>query len=46
MTKTIKAWGLKKCDTTTKALDYIKSKKVAVEFTDYSVEKPLSLIHI
>ena len=40
MTKTIKAWGLKKCDTTTKALDYIKSKKVAVEFTDYSVEKP------
>ena len=38
--KKIKAWGLKKCDTTMKALDYIKSKKVAVEFTDYSVEKP------
>lgn len=40
MTKTIKAWGLKKCDTTMNAVDYIKSKKVAVEFTDYSVEKP------
>ena len=38
--KKIKAWGLKKCDTTTKALDYIKSTKVVVEFTDYSVEKP------
>ena len=38
--KKIKAWGLKKCDTTTKALDYIKSTKVEVEFTDYSVEKP------
>ena len=40
MPKTIKAWGLKKCDTTTKALDYVKSQKVAVEFTDYSVDKP------
>jgi len=40
MTKTIKAWGLKKCDTTMNAVDYIKSKKVVVEFTDYSVEKP------
>ena len=40
MTKKIKAWGLKKCDTTMKALDYIKSKKVAVEFTDYAVDKP------
>ena len=36
----IKAWGLKKCDTTIKALDYIKSKKVVVEFTDYSIDKP------
>lgn len=36
----IKSWGLKKCDTTMKAMDYIKSKQVAVEFTDYSVEKP------
>jgi|SRR5665213_349453 len=38
--KKIKAWGLKKCDTTMKALDYIKSKKVVVEFTDYSAERP------
>ena len=38
--KKIKAWGLKKCDTTMKALDYIKSTKAVVEFTDYSVEKP------
>jgi arsenate reductase len=38
--KKIKAWGLKKCDTTMKALDYIMSKKVEVAFTDYSVEKP------
>jgi arsenate reductase (glutaredoxin) len=38
--KKIKAWGLKKCDTTTKAMDYIKSKKVEVAFTDYSVDKP------
>ena len=40
MTKSIKVWGLKKCDTTQKAVDYIKSKKVVIEFTDYSVEKP------
>ena len=40
MPKSIKAWGLKKCDTTMKAVDYITSKKVAVAFTDYSVEKP------
>jgi len=40
MPKTIKAWGLKKCDTTMNALDHIKAKKVAVEFTDYSVDKP------
>lgn len=40
MVQTIKAWGLKKCDTTMKAVDYIKSKKVAVAFTDYAVDKP------
>ncbi len=40
MAKKIKAWGLKKCDTTMGAVDYIKSKKVVVEFTDYSVDKP------
>ena len=40
MPKSIKAWGLKKCDTTMRAVDYITSKKVAVEFTDYSVDKP------
>ncbi len=40
MAKKIKAWGLKKCDTTMNAVDYIKAKKVVVEFTDYSVEKP------
>jgi len=38
--KQVKAWGLKKCDTTMKAVDYIKAQKVAVAFTDYSVEKP------
>jgi arsenate reductase (glutaredoxin) len=40
MPKSIKAWGLRKCDTTMKALDHIKSKKVTVAFTDYSVDKP------
>ena len=40
MPKTVKAWGLKKCDTTMKAVDYIKSQKVIVEFTDYSVDRP------
>ena len=40
MPKFIKAWGLKKCDTTMKALDYIKDQKVVVAFTDYSVDKP------
>ena len=40
MPKLIKAWGLKKCDTTLKAVDYIKSKKAVVEFKDYSVDKP------
>jgi Spx/MgsR family transcriptional regulator len=40
MARKIKAWGLQKCDTTTNAITHIKSKGVAVEFTDYSVEKP------
>ena len=38
--KTIKAWGLKKCDTTMKAVAYIKAQGVGVDFTDYAVEKP------
>ena len=38
--KEIKAWGLKRCSTCTKALAYIKEQNVAVAFTDYSVEKP------
>jgi arsenate reductase (glutaredoxin) len=38
--KKIKAWGLKKCDTTMKAVDYIKAQEVEVLFTDYSVDKP------
>ena len=38
--KKIKAWGLKKCDTTMKAVDYIKAQGVDVAFTDYSVDKP------
>ena len=38
--KTIKAWGLKKCDTTMKAVAYMEAQGVGVVFTDYSVEKP------
>ena len=38
--KTIKAWGLKKCDTTMKAVAYINAQGVGVDFTDYAVEKP------
>lgn len=38
--KTIKLWGLKKCDTTTKAVDFIKAAGFEVAFTDYSVNKP------
>ncbi len=36
----IKAYGLKKCTTCQKALEYLDEKAVAVEFSDYSVEKP------
>jgi arsenate reductase (glutaredoxin) len=36
----IKAYGLKKCSTCQKALAYLDEKKVAVDFSDYSVEKP------
>ena len=38
--KQIKAWGLKKCSTTMKAVDYVKATGIEVVFTDYSVEKP------
>jgi len=38
--KKIKAWGLKKCDTTMAAVAYIKAKNVDVAFTDYSVDRP------
>ena len=38
--KTVKVWGLKKCDTTMKAVVYIKAQGVEVAFTDYSVERP------
>jgi arsenate reductase (glutaredoxin) len=37
---TIKAYGLKKCSTCQNALAYLEEKKVAVDFSDYSVEKP------
>lgn len=40
MTRKIKAWGLKKCSTTSKALAYLKARNIAVAFTDYSVIKP------
>ena len=36
----IKAYGLKKCSTCQKALEFLAEKKVGVEFSDYSVEKP------
>ena len=36
----IKAYGLKKCSTCQKALEFLVEKKVGVEFSDYSVEKP------
>jgi arsenate reductase (glutaredoxin) len=36
----IKAYGLKKCSTCQNALAYLADKKVAVDFSDYSVEKP------
>ena len=36
----IKAYGLKKCSTCQKALEFLAEKKVSVEFSDYSVDKP------
>ena len=37
---TIKAYGLKKCSTCQDALKWLDTNSVAVEFSDYSVEKP------
>lgn len=36
----LKAYGLNKCSTCQNALAYLAEKKVAFEFSDYSVEKP------
>jgi arsenate reductase (glutaredoxin) len=36
----IKAYGLNKCSTCQDALTYLAERKVAVEFSDYSVETP------
>ena len=36
----LKAYGLNKCSTCQNALSFLAEKKVAVEFSDYSVEKP------
>ncbi len=37
---TLKAYGLKKCSTCQNALTYLGEKKVGVDFSDYSVDKP------
>lgn len=37
---TLKAYGLKKCSTCQDALKWLDAKSIAVEFSDYSVEKP------
>jgi arsenate reductase (glutaredoxin) len=37
---TIKAYGLNKCSTCQKALAWFAEKGIAVQFTDYSVDKP------
>jgi arsenate reductase (glutaredoxin) len=39
---TLKVYGLNKCSTCQNALAYLAEKKVAVDFSDYSVEKPTS----
>jgi arsenate reductase (glutaredoxin) len=36
----MKAYGLKKCSTCQKALDFLAEKKVKVEFTDHTEQKP------
>jgi arsenate reductase (glutaredoxin) len=36
----MKAYGLKKCSTCQKALEFLSAKKVAVEFTDHQENPP------
>jgi arsenate reductase (glutaredoxin) len=36
----LKAYGLNKCSTCQNALEYLAGKKVAIDFSDYSVDKP------
>jgi len=36
----LKAYGLNKCSTCQNALAYLDEKKVKVDFSDYSVDKP------
>jgi arsenate reductase (glutaredoxin) len=36
----LKAYGLNKCSTCQNALAYLGERKVAIDFSDYSVEKP------
>jgi arsenate reductase (glutaredoxin) len=36
----LKAYGLNKCSTCQNALAYLGDRKVAVDFSDYSVDKP------
>jgi arsenate reductase (glutaredoxin) len=37
---TLKAYGLNKCSTCQNALVFLKDKKVGIDFSDYSVDKP------
>jgi arsenate reductase (glutaredoxin) len=36
----LKAYGLNKCSTCQNALTYLAEKKVAIDFSDYSVDRP------
>jgi arsenate reductase (glutaredoxin) len=36
----LKAYGLNKCSTCQNALEYLAGKKVAIDFSDYAVDKP------
>ncbi len=36
----LKAYGLNKCSTCQNALAFLADKKVAIDFSDYSVDKP------
>ena len=36
----LKAFGLKKCSTCQDALKWLDAKSIAIEFSDYSVDKP------